>query len=160
MSTEKAKTYLKQFGLDDRVMEFTVSSATVKNAAIAVGCTEDEIAKSLTFLIKDKPIMILASGNSKIDNKKYRDEFHIKAKMIPFEDVERIIGYAVGGVCPFGINDGVSVYLDISLKKHEIVYPAAGTDKSAVKLTINELEKASKFVKWVDVCKSDNENKI
>lgn len=152
MSVEKAKNYLKQFNLEDRVMEFSVSSATVKDAAIAVGCSDGEIAKSLTFLIENNPIMILVAGDAKIDNKKYRDEFHIKAKMIPFEDVERLVGYAVGGVCPFGINDNVKVYLDVSLKKYEIVYPAAGSDKSAVKLTITELEKASKFLKWVDVC--------
>lgn len=154
MSIEKAKTYLQQLDLGDKIMEFTVSSATVKDAAVAVGCTEDEIAKSLTFLIDDEPIMILASGNSKIDNSKYKAEFHTKAKMIPFEDVERLIGHAVGGVCPFGMNDGVKVYLDNSLKKYEIVYPAAGSDKSAVKLTIDELEKASKALKWIDVCKS------
>ena len=153
MSIERAKEYLKQCNLSDRVMEFSVSSATVKDAAIAVGCAEGEIAKSLTFLIDDSPIMILAEGTAKIDNAKYKTEFHTKAKMIPFEDVERLIGHAVGGVCPFGINDGVKVYLDTSLKKYDIVYPAAGNDRSAVRLTIDELEKASKFVKWVDVCK-------
>ena len=153
MSIEKAKEYLKSINLDDRVMEFSVSSATVKDAAIAVGCPEDEIAKPLTFLTSDGPIMILASGNSKIDNSKFKAEFHTKAKMIPFEDVERLIGHAAGGVCPFGINDGVKVYLDNSLKKYSIVYPAAGNDKSAVKLSIEELEKTSKFIKWVDVCK-------
>lgn len=153
MSIERAKEYLKQYNLSDRVMEFSVSSATVKDAAVAVGCAEGEIAKSLTFLIDDSPIMILAEGTAKIDNAKYKNEFHTKAKMIPFEDVERLIGHAAGGVCPFGINDGVKVYLDTSLKKYDIVYPAAGNDKSAVRLTIDELEKASKFVKWVDVCK-------
>jgi prolyl-tRNA editing enzyme YbaK/EbsC (Cys-tRNA(Pro) deacylase) len=154
MSIEKAKEYLKQYNLSDRIMEFSVTSATVKDAALAVGCTEGEIAKSLTFLIDETPIMILAEGTAKIDNAKYKAEFHTKAKMIPFEDVERLIGHAAGGVCPFGINDGVKVYLDNSLKKYSIVYPAAGNDKSAVKLTIEELEKASKFIKWVDVCKA------
>lgn len=154
MSLEKAKQYLKSLNLDDRVMEFSVSSATVKDAAIAVGCTEDEIAKSLTFLVNDEPIMILASGNSKIDNSKFKAEFYTKATMIPFDDVERNIGHAVGGVCPFGISENVKVYLDTSLKKYTIVYPAAGNDKSAVKLSIEELEKASRFVKWIDVCKS------
>ena len=153
MAIYKAKNYLKQFDLDKNIMEFSISSATVKDAAIAVGCSEGEIAKSLTFLIDETPIMILAEGTAKIDNAKYKAEFHTKAKMIPFEDVERLIGHAVGGVCPFGINDGVKVYLDISLKKYDIVYPAAGNDKSAVRLTIDELEKTSKFVKWVDVCK-------
>ncbi|MBO6119088.1 MAG: YbaK/EbsC family protein [Lachnospiraceae bacterium] len=157
MSIEKAKNYLKQYNLDDRVMEFSISSATVKDAAIAVGCAEDEIAKSLTFLVNDEPIMILTSGNSKIDNAKYKSEFHTKAKMIPFEDVEKYIGYAVGGICPFGINDNVKVYLDVSLKKYDIVYPAAGTDKSAVKLTIAELENTSKYIKWIDVCKINSD---
>lgn len=157
MQIEKARSYLKQYNLDDRVMEFSISSATVKDAAIAVGCAEDEIAKSLTFLVNDEPIMILTSGNSKIDNAKYKSEFHTKAKMIPFEDVEKCIGYAVGGVCPFGINDNVKVYLDVSLKKYDIVYPAAGTDKSAVKLTIAELENTSKYIKWIDVCKINSD---
>ena len=153
MSIEKAKKYLEQYGLSDRVMEFTVSSATVKDAAIAVGCSEDEIAKSLTFLVDDKAIMIIVSGNSKIDNAKYKAEFHTKATMIPFERVEDLVGHAVGGVCPFGINDGVKVYLDESLKKHDTIYPAAGNDMSAVKLTIKELEHLSNYIKYVDACK-------
>lgn len=153
MSIEKARKYLEQFNLADRVLEFSVSSATVKDAAIAVGCTEGEIAKSLTFIVDGSPIMILAEGTAKIDNSKFKAEFHTKATMIPFDDVERLVGHVVGGVCPFGINDGVKVYLDNSLKKYSIVYPAAGNDKSAVKLSIEELEKASKFIKWVDVCK-------
>ena len=153
MSIDKAKTYLRQFGLDGNIMEFNVSSATVKDAAIAVGCTEGEIAKSLTFLVDGNPIMIVVAGDAKIDNSKYKAEFHTKATMIPFDDVERLVGYAVGGVCPFGINEDVKVYLDISLKKYDIVYPAAGNDKSAVKLRLEELEKTSKFLKWVDVCK-------
>ena len=103
--------------------------------------------------IDGNPIMIIVAGDAKIDNAKYKAEFHTKATMIPFDDVERLVGYAVGGVCPFGINDGVKVYLDISLKKYSIVYPAAGNDKSAVQLTLEELEKSSKFLKWVDVCK-------
>ena len=153
MSIDKAKTYLKQFDLDGNIMEFNVSSATVKDAAIAVGCTEGEIAKSLTFLVDGNPIMIVVAGDTKIDNSKYKAEFHTKATMIPFDDVERLVGYAVGGVCPFGINEDVKVYLDISLKEYDIVYPAAGNDKSAVKLRLEELEKTSKFLKWVDVCK-------
>lgn len=153
MFIEKAKSYLKQFGLDGNIMEFNVSSATVKDAAVAVGCTEGEIAKSLTFLVDGNPIMIVVAGDAKIDNSKYKAEFHTKATMIPFDDVERLVGYAVGGVCPFGINEDVKVYLDISLKKYDIVYPAAGNDKSAVKLRLEELEKTSKFLKWVDVCK-------
>ena len=153
MSFIKAKEYLKEFNLEDRIMEFDVSSATVKEAAIALGCTEGEIAKTLSFIINDKPILIVTAGDSKIDNSKYKKEFNIKAKMIAFDEVEKIIGHSVGGVCPFGINDNVSVYLDKSLKQYEIIYPACGSSNSAVKLTVNDLETASNYLKWVDVCK-------
>ncbi len=153
MSFIKAKEYLKKYNLEDRIKEFSVSSATVALAAEAIKCTEDEIAKSLSFLLADEPILIIVSGASKIDNKKYKEEFKCKAKMIPAEDVEKLIGHGVGGVCPFGINDNVKVYLDVSLKKHQIVYPACGSSNSAVKLKINELEKVSNYLKWVDVCK-------
>ena len=153
MSFTKAKEYLKKYNLEDRIKEFPVSSATVALAAEAIKCTEDEIAKSLSFLLADEPILVIVSGASKIDNKKYKEEFKCKAKMIPAEDVEKLIGHGVGGVCPFGINDNVKVYLDVSLKKHQIVYPACGSSNSAVKLKINELEKVSNYLKWVDVCK-------
>lgn len=139
-------------------MEFPVSSATVSEAARAIGCKEDEIAKTLSFLVDDKPILIVASGNARIDNRKFKDEFLQKAKMIAFEDVEKLIGHAVGGVCPFGVNADVDIYLDKSLKKFEIVYPACGSSNSAVKLTLNELETASAYKKWVDVCKDVSEN--
>lgn len=155
MSFTKAKEYLKKYNLEDRIKEFSVSSATVALAAEAIKCTEDEIAKSLSFLLADEPILIIVSGASKIDNKKYKEEFKCKARMIPAEDVEKLIGHGVGGVCPFGINDNVKVYLDVSLKKHQIVYPACGSSNSAVKLNINELEKVSNFIKWVDVCKTN-----
>ena len=153
MSFIKAKEYLKKFNLEDRIMEFDVSSATVKEASNALGCTEGEIAKTLSFLVSNKPILIVTAGDSKIDNSKYKKEFNIKAKMIAFDEVEKIIGHSVGGVCPFGINENVEVYLDESLKQYEIIYPACGSSNSAVKLTINELEKTSNYLKWVDVCK-------
>ena len=153
MSFIKAKEYLKEFNLEDRIMEFDVSSATVKEAAIALGCSEGEIAKTLSFIVNDKPILIVTAGDSKIDNSKYKKEFSTKAKMIAFDDVEKLIGHSVGGVCPFGINDKVDVYLDESLKQYEIIYPACGSSNSAVKLTVNELETASNYLKWVDVCK-------
>lgn len=153
MSFIKAKKYLETFNLDKNVMEFDVSSATVKQAAIALNCTEGEIAKTLSFMVKEKPILIVVAGDAKIDNSKYKLEFHTKAKMVAFDDVETIIGHKAGGVCPFGINDNVEVYLDESLKEYKIVYPACGSGNSAVKLTIEELEKASQFIKWVDVCK-------
>lgn len=153
MSFIKAKEFLKRFNLEDRIMEFDVSSATVKEAAIALGCSEGEIAKTLSFIVNDKPILIVTAGDSKIDNSKYKKEFSTKAKMISFDDVEKLIGHSVGGVCPFGINDNVSVYLDESLKEYEIIYPACGSSNSAVKLTVNELETASNYLKWIDVCK-------
>lgn len=153
MAITKAKEYLKKFNLENRTMEFDVSSATVKDAAIAINCKEGEIAKSLAFIVEDNPILIVTAGDSKIDNKKFKDEFHIKAKMIKFDEVEKLIGHAVGGVCPFGINDNVIVYLDETLKKHKMVYPACCSSNSAVKLTLNELEKISNYKKWVNVCK-------
>lgn len=153
MAFEKAKEHLKKFGLDDKVMEFDVSSATVKEAAVAANCAEAEIAKTLSFLVEDKPILIVVAGDQKIDNSKYKAQFHTKAKMISFEDVEPLIGHAVGGVCPFGINEGVDVYLDESLKRFDVVYPACGSSNSAVKLNVRELEKASGYLDWIDVCK-------
>ena len=153
MSLERAKKYLEKYGLEDRIMEFKMSSATVEEAAKAVGCKECEIAKTLSFLIDDKPILIVVSGDCKIDNSKYKKEFGKKAKMIPFSDVEKLIGHGVGGVCPFGINEDVKVYLDDSLKRFEVIYPACGEANTAVKLKIEELEKASNYEKWIDVCK-------
>ena len=153
MAFEKAKAHLKKFGLDDKVMEFEVSSATVKEAAVAANCAEAEIAKTLSFLVEDKPILIVVAGDQKIDNSKYKAQFHTKAKMISFEDVEPLIGHAVGGVCPFGINEGVDVYLDESLKRFDVVYPACGSSNSAVKLNVRELEKSSGYLDWIDVCK-------
>lgn len=153
MSIIKAREYLKKYNYDDKILEFPVSSATVSEAALALNCEEGEIAKTLSFLIDDKPILIVVGGDYKIDNSKYKSEFHVKAKMIPFNDVESLIGHAAGGVCPFGINEGISVYLDISLKEHEYIYPACGSSNSAIKLSINELEELSNYQKWIDVCK-------
>ncbi|MBQ6539014.1 MAG: YbaK/EbsC family protein [Bacilli bacterium] len=153
MSFTRAKEYIGKFGLAGNIMEFNESSATVDEAAHAIGCDGDEIGKTLSFLIGEDPILILVSGNARIDNSKYKQEFKTKAKMIKFDDVERLIGHAVGGVCPFGVNDNVKIYLDESLKKHEIIYPAAGSSNSAVKLTISELEEITNYEKWIDVCK-------
>lgn len=153
MSLEKAKEYLKKYGLEDKIMEFPVSSATVEEAAKAINCKEEEIVKTLSFIVDNKPILIAVAGDTKIDNSKYKAEFHTKAKMIPFDIVEKLIGHAVGGVCPFGVNENVDVYLDNSLKRFNIVYPACGSSNSAVKLSLDELEKTSNFKKWIDVCK-------
>ncbi len=154
MSLVKVKEYLKKYGLENEIMEFSVSSATVEEAAKAINCKEGEIVKTLSFIVDDKPILVAVAGDSKIDNSKFKAEFDTKAKMIPFDSVEELIGHAVGGVCPFGINENVDVYLDNSLKRFEIIYPACGSSNSAVKLTLDELEKTSNYKKWIDVCKS------
>ena len=153
MSLVKAKEVLQRYGLEDRIMEFDVLSSTVKEAAKAINCKEEEIAKTLSFIVEDKPILIVVAGDSKIDNSKFKTEFKTKAKMIPIDNVEEMIGHAVGGVCPFGVNKNVDVYLDDSLKRFEIIYPACGSSNSAVKLTLDELEKTSNYRKWIDVCK-------
>lgn len=158
MSFEKAIKHLEKYLLEDRFIEFPISTATVKEAANVLGCSEGEIAKSLAFFVDDKPILIVTSGDQKIDNAKYKQEFSTKAKMIPFSEVNNYIGHQAGGVCPFGINDDVSVYLDESLKKHIIVYPACGSHNSVVKLSIEELEETSNYLKWVDVCKKNEVN--
>lgn len=154
MSFESAKKHLIDYGFEDRIMEFSVSSATVHDAAIALKCLEKNIAKTLSFMVNDRAILILVAGDQKIDNSKYKSEFGVKAKMIPSSDVEKVIGHSVGGVCPFGIHKDVDVYLDKSLKRLEYVFPACGSSNSAVKLNIQELEKASIYLKWVDVCKN------
>ena len=151
MSLERAKKHLEKYGFLDRIYEFEVSSATVALAAEALGTEEARIAKSLSFMTADGPILVIAAGDVKVDNRKYKDRFLTKAKMIPFDEVETLIGHGVGGVCPFGINEGVRVYLDESLRRFDVVYPAAGTAASAVRLTVEELELASEAVCWVDV---------
>ena len=153
MSLEIAKRYLEKKGYADHIIELEQSSATVALAAEALGVEEGMIAKTMSFLQNETAVLILAEGTARIDNRKYKDAFHTKAKMIPFDEVERYIGHAPGGVCPFGIKDGIKVYLDESLKRYDVVYPAAGNDHSAVKLTIAELEEACGNVEWVDVCK-------
>lgn len=153
MSLEKAESYLKEAGFLDHVIELKESTATVALAAEALGVEPGMIAKTMSFLQGEQPVLILTEGTAKVDNRKYKDMFHVKAKMIPFEQVEEVTGHAPGGVCPFGIKDGIEVYLDESLKRFETVYPAAGDDHSAVRLTIPELEKVSGAKGWVDVCR-------
>lgn len=150
---EKAKEHLEKYNLENRIIVFSVSTATVYEAAQALQSTEGEIAKSLAFYINEQPILVIVAGDKKIDNAKFKQMFNVKAKMIPFDDVEKVIGHAAGGVCPFGVNENVTVYLDESLKEYEYVYPACGSHNSAVKLTINDLEKASNYISWVNVCK-------
>ena len=153
MAFEKAKEHLKKFGLEERIMVFDTSSATVELAAEAVGCEPARIAKTLSFLVEDGCILVVAAGDARVDNKKYKAQFHTKAKMLSFEEVEDRTGHGVGGVCPFGVKEGVKVYLDESLKRFERVYPACGSSNSAVELTLPELEQASGCEAWIDVCK-------
>lgn len=153
MSIEKVREHFKALGIEDRIMEFDVSSATVELAAVAVGVEGARIAKTLSFLVHDEPILIVTAGDARVDNKKYKAEFSAKAKMLTHEQAAEMIGHAVGGVCPFAVNEGVKVYLDESLKGFETVFPACGSSNSAIELTIPELEKYSQYDKWVDVCK-------
>ena len=153
MSLGRAKAYLAEKGYADHIIELEDSSATVQLAAQALGVEPGMIAKTMSFLIGEEAILILTEGTAKVDNRKYKDTFHMKAKMIPFEEVENWIGHAPGGVCPFGIKEGIKVYLDESLKQFDTVYPAAGNDHSAVKQTIAELEEVAGAAGWVDVCK-------
>lgn len=153
MSIEKVKEYFKQYNIDDKVMEFPVSSATVELAAKALNTEGCRIAKTLSFSVNDSPILIVTAGDAKIDNKKYKTFFGAKAKMLSFDEVEEKIGHAVGGVCPFAINEGVTVYLDECIKRFKTVFPACGSSNSAIELTPEELEKYSNYKQWIDVCK-------
>ena len=153
MSIEKAKIFLEAKGFGDRLIVTQNSSATVEKAAEALGCEPGMIAKTLSFMQDSVPVLILTEGLARIDNKKYKAHFGCKAKMIPAEMVEELVGHDIGGVCPFGVKDGVKVYLDVSLKQHETVYPAGGSDHSAVRLTISELEECSDHSGWVNICK-------
>lgn len=155
MSIEKVKEYFDKFGLKDNVLELSESSATVELAAKALGCEEARIAKTLSFVVEEKPVLIVTAGDVKIDNSKYKSTFHTKAKMLKFEDVEKLIGHAVGGVCPFAVNEGVKVYLDESLKRFKTVFPACGSANSAIELTIVELEKYSNSIAWIEVTKKN-----
>ena len=153
MSLKRAEEYLENKGFLDHVIELEESTATVAMVAEALGVEPGMIAKTMSFLQGENAVLILTEGTARVDNRKYKDTFHVKAKMIPFDQVEEVIGHAPGGVCPFGINDDIEVYLDESLKKFDTVYPAAGNDHSAVKLTIPELEQVADANGWVDVCK-------
>lgn len=153
MSIERARAHLAKYGLEDRIRELTVSSATVALAAEALGCEPARIAKTLSFENGEGAILVIAAGDARIDNAKFKHRFGMKAHMLSAERVEPLIGHGVGGVCPFGVNAGIPVYLDESLKRFDIVYPAAGTAASTVTLTLSELERASEADGWVDVTK-------
>lgn len=153
MAIENVKTYFRQFGMEEKVLEFAVSSATVELAAEALHCEPQRIAKTLSFLVAEQPVLIVAAGDAKVDNHKFKEQFATKAKMLSPDQVEEMVGHAVGGVCPFAVKDGVTVYLDVSLKRFETVFPACGSANSAIELTIPQLEQYSGYTEWVDVCK-------
>lgn len=153
MAIERVKTYFRQYGMEGKIKEFDVSSATVELAAQALSCEPARIAKTLSFMADGHAILIVAAGDVKIDNHKYKERFHTKAKMLSPEEAETLVGHAIGGVCPFAVNEGVTVYLDESLKRFETVFPACGSSNSAIELTIPELEKYAHPAQWVDVCK-------
>ena len=157
MSIQRVREYFRSVGIEGRVLEFEVSSATVELAALALGCEGKRIAKTLSFMVRDRAILVVAAGDARIDNHKYKEKFGVKAKMLAFDEVEAFVGHSVGGVCPFAVNQGVEVYLDESLKRFETVFPACGSSNSAIEMTMQDLEKYSKFVSWVDVCKGWNE---
>ena len=153
MSIERVRAFFKTYDMDGRILEFPVSSATVELAAQAVGCEPCRIAKTLSFKVGDRTVLIAAAGDAKVDNRKYKDFFGAKAKMLTAEEAETLIGHAVGGVCPFAVNEGVEVYLDESLKRFETVFPACGSSNSAIEVNMEELEEYSGACEWVDVCK-------
>ena len=153
MAIEVVREYLKKWDADKRLIEFDTSSATVELAALAVGCEPARIAKTLSFLVEDHAILIVAAGDAKVDNPKYKAQFHTKAKMLSPDQVTEMIGHAVGGVCPFGVKPGVEIYLDESLRRFDTVFPAAGSSNSAIELSMEELERFSGSTNWIDVCK-------
>lgn len=154
MSTISVIEHLKKYNMEKRIITVSTSSATVKEAAEALGTEEARIAKTLSFKLKDKNILIVVAGDVKIDNAKYRHTFGEKAHMLSFDEVEEITGHPVGGVCPFGVKPGIEIYLDESLKRFETVYPACGATNNAIELTIKELEETTNYTMWVDVCKA------
>ncbi len=153
MAIDQVKAYFKTFGMEGRILEFDVSSATVELAAQALNCEPCRIAKSLSFLVDGAAVLVVAAGDARVDNAKFKARFHLKAKMLSPAETEAMIGHAVGGVCPFAVNDGVKVHLDASLNRFETVFPACGSSNSAIELTLPELERYSNCTEWVDVCK-------
>ena len=157
MSIERVREYFKSFGMEGQVLELKDSSATVELAAEALGCKPERIAKTMSFMASNEPILIVTAGDVNIDNAKYKAFFGVKAKMLTVQEVDFLIGHSVGGVCPFALKEGVKVYLDESLKRFETVFPACGSANSAIELTIAQLEKYSNFLCWIDVCKPCNQ---
>lgn len=153
MSYERVKNYFEKICLSDRITEHDLTGDTVEHAAEIIGCTPAEIAKTLSFLVNEKPVMVVMAGDARVNSSKFKAKFHQKPSMVPREDVERLIGHPPGGVCPFAVNDGVPIYLDVSLKRFSVIHTAAGTDMATIRLTLPELEACSRCTGWVDVCK-------
>ena len=153
MSIERVRQYFEPFDMADRIREFPVSSATVELAAAALGCEGCRIAKTLSFSVDGAAVLIVAAGDARVDNGKFKAFFHTKARMLSPQEAADLVGHAVGGVCPFGVNEGVTTYLDVSLRRFETVFPACGSSNSAIELTLPELEKYSQAKAWIDVCK-------
>lgn len=153
MAIERVKAYFREWGMEASIQEFDTSSATVELAAAALHCEPQRIAKTLSFMVDGQAMLVVTAGDAKIDNSKYKVQFGTKARMLSPEEVEELVGHAVGGVCPFAVNEGVNIYLDISLKRFETIFPACGSSNSAIELTIPELEEHSGYREWVDVCK-------
>ena len=153
MSIELVREHFRKWNLQDQILEFPVSSATVELAAQALGCDPERIAKTLSFQLSDSPLLVVTAGDARIDNSKFKGLFHVKAKMLSPEDVEEKVGHAIGGVCPFGIKENVKIYLDVSLKRFHTVFPACGSSNSAIELTPGELEQYTSSLGWIDVCK-------
>ena len=160
MAIEKVKAYFRNYGMEERVLELDMSSATVELAAQALHCQPERIAKTLSFLVEGRAVLVVAAGDAKIDNAKYKAKFAAKAKMLSPQEAEAMVGHAVGGVCPFGIPDTVSVYLDESMKRFETVFPAAGSSNSAIELNMEELMRYSRAKEWIDVCKGWQEQEV
>ncbi len=157
MAIENVKAFFKQYSMDTRIQEFEVSSATVDLAASALNCEPERIAKTLSFMVDGQAILVVTAGDAKVDNKKFKEYFSTKAKMLLPDELTDLVGHAMGGVCPFAVKSGVSVYLDISLRRFSTVYPACGSSSSAIELTIKELERFSGYSQWIDVCKGWND---
>jgi prolyl-tRNA editing enzyme YbaK/EbsC (Cys-tRNA(Pro) deacylase) len=154
MSIEKVRVFFRERGMEDRILEFDVSSATVELAAAALGCESARIAKTLSFQLGDSAVLVVAAGDAKVDNARFKAQFHTKARMLPPQEVETLVGHSVGGVCPFAVSPGVEVYLDESLKRFDTVFPACGSSNSAIELTVEALRELSGSLGWIDVCKN------
>ena len=156
MSIEKVKNYFSTLGIENRIREFPVSSATVELASQALGCEPCRIAKTISFMVENKAVLVVTAGDTKVDNAKFKAQFGVKAKMLTPDEATALIGHSVGGICPFATNEGTKIYLDVSLKRFETVFPACGSSNSAIELTIAELEQYSNYISWIDVCKNWN----